>query len=122
MALVGLLVLVLALVFGAIVALAAGGDSYTLEALGFSFSFTEAGLFLLGALTGAVAVLGLGMLLAGLARAGRVRSERRHLSKESAREREERLRLESELEQERAQRVEPVVYPQDVTTRSDVGR
>ena len=109
----GLVLLVLCLIVGAGVALT-NSDSVSMEAFGASLSgLTVGSLFLLGAALGALAMLGLGLMLAGAARkrakkkavereVHSVRSEQETLAEENA-------RLQAELERQH----ESGVYPSD---------
>lgn len=107
----GLVLLVLCLIVGAGVVLA-NPDAVTAEAFGASLpDLTVGGLFLLGAALGALAVLGLGLMLAGAARR---RAKKKALKQEvhSVRNEhetlaEENARLQAELEHER----DAGVYP-----------
>ena len=105
MVLLGLVVLVLCLVVGAVVALN-NPDTASVEAFGQSVSdLTIGGIFAVGAAVGALAVLGLGLMLSGAARkrskkvalkreVQSVRSEQETLAEENA-------RLAQQLQQER---------------------
>jgi hypothetical protein len=104
--LLGVVVLVLCLVVGASVALN-NPDTTSLEAFGRSVSdLTIAAVFGLGAAVGALAVLGLGLMLAGAARkrAKKVALKRevQHVRSEQETLAEENARLAAQLEQERA--------------------
>ncbi len=101
----GLILLVLSVALAAGVALS-NTDSISAEAFGVSVSdLTVGGLFLLGAAVGALALLGLGLMLRG---AARKRANKRALKREVQYVRteqeslaEENARLQAELEQER---------------------
>lgn len=83
--------------------------------------YTVAGLFLVGALTGLLFTLGLGLFFSGLARSRRRSKQRRQLartSREGESLREENTRLSAQLEQTQASRPaeDTPVYPHDGTT------
>ncbi len=108
MAALGLLLLVASLVVGAVTGLANSGSDHLatdFSILGYSVDASTGRLFLYGAAVGAVAMLGLNMLLAGLGRGFKNRIKtRRQLKKERSRAgqlEEERERLAHELEEER---------------------
>ncbi len=114
MVVLGLILLVLCLVLGAGIALS-NTDPASAEAFGVSLSNVSiGGLFLLGAALGAVAMLGLGLMLAGAARkrAKKVALKREvaHVRTEQETLAEENARLQAQLEQERS------TYPDDGTT------
>lgn len=103
MVVLGLIVLVLCLVLGAGIVLS-NTQAATAEAFGVSLSNVSiGGLFLLGAAVGALAVLGLGLMLVGAARK-RARKKALKAEVDSARTEQETLaeenaRLQAQLEQ-----------------------
>ena len=124
MAVLGLLLLALCGTLAAGVYLSNTEAVHTAEAFGVSLdNVSIGGIFLVGALTGLVAMLGLSMLLGGMARGRRKRAERKRLMKERAGTAEELARenerLAAELEERR--RAEAGVYPAEpaTTTMSD---
>jgi hypothetical protein len=118
----GLVLLVLCLIVGAGVALD-NSDSVSAEAFGASLSgLTVGGLFLLGAALGALAMLGLGLMLAGAARkrakkkavereVHSVRNEQETLAEENA-------RLQAELERQH----DGSSYPADGAVQDEPAR
>ena len=119
MAVVGLILLALCGTLAAGVYLSNTQTVQTAEAFGIALdNVSIGGIFLVGALTGVVAMIGLSMLMGGLARRRRRRIERKRLMKESAGTAEELARenerLAAELEERR--RAEAAVYPSDPVT------
>lgn len=121
MVVLGLILLVLCLVLGAGVALS-NTDSSSAEAFGVSLSNVSiGGLFLLGTAVGALAMLGLGLMLVGAARKRarklRMRREVKEVRTEQETLAEENARLQAQLEAERT-----TYPPQDevVTDGADV--
>jgi uncharacterized protein HemX len=115
----GLILVVLCLVLGAGIVLS-NTDPASAEAFGVSLSNVSiGGLFLLGAALGAVAMLGLGLMLVGAARkrAKKVALKRevQHVRTEQETLAEENARLQAQLEQERSS------YPADGTAAADAG-
>ena len=106
MVVLGLILLVLCLVLGAGIVLS-NTDTTSAEAFGVSLSNVSiGGLFLVGAALGALAMLGLGLVLVG---AARKRAKKRALQREVQHVRteqetlaEENARLQAQLEQERS--------------------
>ena len=119
MVVLGLILLVLCLVLGAGIALS-NTDPASAEAFGVSLSNVSiGGLFLLGAALGAVAMLGLALMLVGGARKRsrklRLKREVKHVRTEQETLAEENARLQAQLLAERG------TYPQDgVADGSDV--
>ena len=108
----GLVLLVLCALLGAGIALS-NTDPASAEAFGVSLSNVSiGGLFLVGAVVGAVAMLGLGLMLVGAARkrAKKVAMQREVASVRGEQESlaEENARLQRELEQQRA---DAATYP-----------
>ncbi|MCW2680679.1 MAG: hypothetical protein JWM62_2080 [Frankiales bacterium] len=105
MIVLGLILLVLCLVLGAGIVLS-NTDSLSAEAFGVSLSNVSiGGLFLAGTAVGALAMLGLGLMLVGAARKRtkklRMKREVHHVRSEQEVLAEENARLQAELEQER---------------------
>ena len=122
MAVLGLILLALCGTLAAGVYLSNTEMVHTAQAFGVSLdNVSIGGIFLVGALTGIVAMLGLSMLLAGLARGRRRRIERKRLMREKAGTTEELARenerLAAELEERR--RNEAAVYPTETPHPSD---
>lgn len=120
MIVLGLLLLIAAVAVGAAVAVA-NTAATSLEGFGYSLSgLTLGGIFLVGMALGALALLGLLMLLGGARRrrAKRVAQRREVESVRSEQETlaEENARLQAELEQSRS--VTP--YPNDAADRTDL--
>lgn len=120
MVVLGLILLVLCLVLGAGVALS-NTDASSAEAFGVSLSNVSiGGLFLLGTAVGALAMLGLGLMLVGAARKRarklRIKREVKEVRSEQETLTEENARLQAQLEAERT------TYPHDnaATDGSDV--
>jgi membrane protein implicated in regulation of membrane protease activity len=99
------LILIIAAVLVAIGVLINADGSATLEAFGVSLSTNEGGLFIAGAATMLVLLLGLALLAAGMKRAKNRRSEVKHLRKdrdsEVQRLQEEKAQLEERVRRER---------------------
>ena len=113
MVVLGLILLVLCLVLGAGIVLS-NTDPSSAEAFGVSLSNVSiGGLFLLGTAVGALAMLGLGLMLVGGARKRarklRLKREVREVRTEQETLAEENARLQAQLEAERTS------YPQDGT-------
>jgi uncharacterized integral membrane protein len=103
MIVLGLVLLVLCLAVGAVIALT-NTDPVSAEALGYSLGDLSAGgLFLLGALVGALAMLGLALMAVGAARKRVKRRAARHEVRSARGEAEtlaeQNARLQAELEQ-----------------------
>lgn len=120
MVVLGLILLVLCLVLGAGIVLSNTGPA-SAEAFGVSLSNVSiGGLFLLGTAIGALAMLGLGLMLVGGARKRakklRLKREVKEVRTEQETLAEENARLQAQLEQERT------TYPDDggVTEGSEV--
>lgn len=116
----GLVLLVLSLALAAGIVLS-NTESVSAEAFGVSLSnVSVGGLFLLGAAVGAVAMLGLGLMLVGAARKrAKKRAHKReveHVRTEQESLAEENARLQAELEQERT----APAYPAEPTSPADV--
>lgn len=106
MVLVGAILLVLCLIVGVGIALP-NTEPVTAEAFGISLSnVSVAGLFLAGAVLGALTMLGLGLILVGLTRKRHKQVARKRQAKSARGEKEtlaeENSRLQAELERERA--------------------
>ena len=122
MAALGLVLLVLCLIVGAGVALS-NPDPVDAEAFGTSLSgLSVGGLFLLGAALGALAMLGLSLMIAG---AARKRAKKKAMQREvhSVRDEQETLaeenaRLQAELERKH----DAGVYPKDGPVHDDATR
>ncbi len=117
MVVLGLILLVLCVVLGAGIVLS-NTDPSSAEAFGVSLANVSiGGLFLLGAALGAVAMLGLGLMLVGAARKRarklRLKREVKDVRSEQETLAEENARLQAQLEAERSP------YPAEVDT-SDV--
>ena len=116
MVVLGLVLLVLCLVLGAGIVLS-NTEAATAEAFGVSLSNVSiGGLFLLGAALGAVAMLGLGLMLVGAARKRSkkvaLKREVEHVRSEQETLAEQNARLQAQLEQERREQ-DRTVYPVD---------
>jgi uncharacterized integral membrane protein len=98
----------------------ANTDATTVSLFGQATSaLNNGGLFLAGAITGALAILGVTMILAGAARGRTRRASRRQRVLDERDEREtlaeENARLRGELEGSRATYADDAVYPEDRT-------
>lgn len=120
----GLVLLVLATIF-TLGTVFTNGQEATAEVFGISLSgVSVGGLFLAGVVTGAIALLGLFLLLGGTVRQRHKAVERKRARGTTGDLKQENSRLQSELEQERtaraAQPVTDQTYPD--TTSSAEGR
>src|SRR5512144_268438 len=130
MAALGLLVLAAAGVTALVGTLANSGGDHALnrsfELFGYSMQGSSGRLFAYGVIVGAVGMLGLNMLLAGLGRGFRSRLSRRRELKETRGEaetlQEERDRLARELEEARAARAQAEVDAHRARTEADAHR
>lgn len=118
MVVLGLILLVLCVVLGSGIVLS-NTDPSSAEAFGVSLANVSiGGLFLLGAALGAVAMLGLGLMLIGAARKRarklRLKREVKDVRSEQETLAEENARLQAQLEAERSP------YPAEVADASDV--
>lgn len=120
MVVLGLILLVLCVVLGAGIVLS-NTDPSSAEAFGVSLANVSiGGLFLLGAALGAVAMLGLGLMLVGAARKRarklRLKREVKDVRSEQETLAEENARLQAQLEAERSP------YPAEVDTSDAQGK
>ncbi len=125
MAALGLLILIAAVIIGAVVGLANSGSDHLVTDftfLGNEISASTGRLFLYGAALGAAAMLGLNMLLAGLGRGLKNKVKNRREMKDQRHQNEslaaERARLEQELQAERAAHQDQEAV--DITDRNRV--
>lgn len=121
MVVLGLLLIIIAVVFGADIVL-----ENTASAVGKMFhqsvtNLSLGGIFLAGAVTALVLALGLWLVFGGAARKRRKRVERKSTLRETQAQREtlaeENARLARQLEQERAAKASAVVSPYDDVDR-----
>lgn len=123
MAVLGLLILLIAVLVGVVVSLANSGSDHLVtnfSFFGYQLEASTGRIFIYGAAVGALAMLGLNMLLAGLGRGlkNKVRSHREHKSEQERMEtlEKERAQLAEELENERNARQHQEAI--DITERS----
>ena len=121
MVVVGAVLLVLCLLLGAGIALS-NTETTSAEAFGVSLSNVSlGGLFLLGCVLGALAMLGVSLMLAGAARKRAkkraLRHEVRSVRGEQESLAEENARLAAELDRERS--TSPAAYPEDSPRYAD---